>query len=513
MAKIGDLWVFLGLQADKFKKGLADAKNQVEGFGSRLGKMKASAVAVWAAIGTAVGKFANDLIHATNRINDSWAKTMSSIKAGWHTVLAEMSNTSFDTSGSGGKVGNAIKNEVQWWKRLFGNVKDAGKAAAEATEAFDAEFELVNSIRLQRLDAQNELNELYAMIRDTTLKPQDRAAAIEKYKAILEPLANAEIEVYTNMLDKAIEEWQAGNSQYLSRKYSNAEVNEFFTNYGTDKAGMTAKYGELASVYENRKNDKTNQVIFDILAKLKSAQSEISNVEKEMTRSSLSIKKALREMFYIDGKSTEQYLKEQVSSYSKEMAEDIRQMNEEFAEIEDIEIDMSDIDNEMKAFLDEWKKDVDTFSNYNRMLEDSIVNATANGLQAFTDMMFGIEGADTKQVMAAFLSPFADTMKQMGSMIMAEGVAMDAFKKSFKNPYAAIAAGAALIAVGSAVSSGLQRLTQNPTGGSAGSSASTGTSSTAVENYESTLTVEVVGRISGNDIVISGKKTNASNAR
>jgi hypothetical protein len=96
-------------------------------------------------------------------------------------------------------------------------------------------------------------------------------------------------------------------------------------------------------------------------------------------------------------------------------------------------------------------------------------------------------------------------MKQMGSMIVAEGVAMLAFKNSFKAPEAAIAAGIALIAIGSAVSSGLQRLTANPGGGtgySSGSSASAG-----VQNYESEMTIYVEGRISGNDIVLSGNKT------
>ena len=126
--------------------------------------------------------------------------------------------------------------------------------------------------------------------------------------------------------------------------------------------------------------------------------------------------------------------------------------------------------------------------------------------------MFGVGEADMKQVLAAFLAPFGDTMKQMGSMIMAEGIAMEAFKKSFTNPVTAIAAGAALMAIGSAVSSGLQALTANPTGG--GTTAYAGSSTmNSPHNYESTLTVEVQGKISGNDIVISGKKTTASKNR
>jgi len=54
----------------------------------------------------------------------------------------------------------------------------------------------------------------------------------------------------------------------------------------------------------------------------------------------------------------------------------------------------------------------------------------------------------------------------MGKMIIAYGVSMDAFKKAFKNPVAAIAAGAALIVIGS----GIKSLHESKMGaGSAGS--------------------------------------------
>jgi hypothetical protein len=55
------------------------------------------------------------------------------------------------------------------------------------------------------------------------------------------------------------------------------------------------------------------------------------------------------------------------------------------------------------------------------------------------------------------------------------------------------------------VSSGLQALTANPTGGTTASSG--GSASMAAQNYESTLTIEVTGKISGSDIIISGQKT------
>jgi hypothetical protein len=162
---------------------------------------------------------------------------------------------------------------------------------------------------------------------------------------------------------------------------------------------------------------------------------------------------------------------------------------------------------ENQRYLDWYAGMVQTMQDLNYVLEDSIVSATMNGLQAFTDMLFGLEDAGMEQILAAFIAPFGDTLKQMGSMIMAEGIAMEAFKKSFSNPYAAIAAGAALIAVGSAVSSGLQKLTANPAGGAGSASYGGASSSAAANNYESELTVNVVGHISGSDIALSLDRT------
>lgn len=492
MANLGDLWVRLGLKSDGFKKGMQDAQKDTDGFGKKLMNMKAGAVAVWAAIGTAVVKFTNDFIGATNKMSDAFDKMVSGAKASYRTFLAELSNSKFgiNTSGEGSKIGNAFKNEIAFWKRIFGNSKEAGQAAAEFTEAFDAEFELANSIKLQKGAVQQELNELYVAMRDTTLSPSARKAAMERYKALLEPLAQAEISLYSGLLDQAAATWQAGNSQYLSREYSSAELSEFFTNYGTDKAGMEAKYGELAWVYENKHNDASNSQFLDVLLKYQGAVNEMSNIERELGRVTTSIKKLLNPDVIL----------------------------EDIGEIEDIELDIAEIEfepldmsefkkqtDEIIAYSEKLKEAQERAAQYGSMIEQSIISSTASGLQALTDMMMGIEGADMKQVMAAFLAPFGDTMKQMGSMIMAEGIAMEAFKSSFKTPAAAIAAGAALMAVGAAVSSGLQKLTANPASGGTTASAG-GSASMGSQNYESTLTIEVTGKISGSDILIAGSK-------
>jgi hypothetical protein len=115
---------------------------------------------------------------------------------------------------------------------------------------------------------------------------------------------------------------------------------------------------------------------------------------------------------------------------------------------------------------------------------------------------------DAKQVLASLLQPFGDTMISLGEMLLAEGLGIEAFKESLKslNGGVAIAAGLGLIALGSALSSGIRALADG--GGSTSTGSYTGGSSTAdVQNYTSELTIYVEGRISGSDIVLAGNKT------
>jgi hypothetical protein len=521
MGKLGDLWVRLGLKSDDYKKGIDKAKKETKGFGSTLSNMKAGALAIWAAIGAGVTRVSRDIVEATNMVGDNFNKAMGAMKAAYHSFLADASNN-LKTLAKMGNIATIVGNwkEVKdFWKTAFGNAAEAGKAGAEMTAAFDAEFELVNSIRLQREQISGELNELYVKMRDTTLAPGVRRAASERYKALLQPLADAEIAVYSNMMEAASKAWQAGSNGLLSREYSTAEMTDFFANYGTNPEAMKAKYPELQAVYETRKGDAQNSVIFDTATKLAAATNEMSRVDKEMGRVTLSINKQLAEqegalVTLMSTLETElnDVLDEDIEEAVSAIEDAFNDMELEVPEINTEALDRS-ID-EVLAAAERYQHELDFVQAMNDTALNGIFNSMQNGIQAITDAIFQLEGADWKSVLAAFIAPLGDTMKQMGAMIMAEGIAMSAFKASFKNPATAIAAGAALMAIGSMVSSGLQRLISNP-GNGGGSAMSYGGSSggAAALNYESTLTVEVTGKISGNDIVLSGKKTNDKNSR
>lgn len=478
MGKIGDLFVRLGLKSDGFKKGMQDAKKETQSFGSKLSSMKAGALAVWAAVGTAVVAFAKDFISSTNKIGDAWGKTMGGLKNSWQTLKAALTN---------------------WdWKDLGKKMSDAFKAGREQISAYDAEFELTNSVRLQKGAIQQELNELYAQMRDTSASNAARQAAAARYKALLQPIADAEIAVYGNMLDKAIAGWQAGTGLNRSKE----EIIEYFTNIGTNAEAMMAKFPDIHNVYETMKGDATNLPIFDIIAKFQEASNQMSNVDKEMARTTNSIKANIKRELEGIAAAVKEYGQEDLNL-------DLELDVELDWEKEDIKALYDAIEQDTAQVVASMKAKVDEVIALNKMLEDSIIGAISGGLQALTDLAFGIEGADWKGIVAGILQPFAQTATQLGEMLVAQGIAIGAFKESLKSlqPGVAIAAGLSLIAVGAAISSGIQALSGGPRGATSASTGAGSTSAGGIETYEQEITVHVVGEISGNNIVLAGQKT------
>lgn len=549
MGKLGDLWVRLGLKSDDYEEGIDKAKKKTKGFIGSLAEMKAGAVAVWTAIGATVTKFVKSFINHSQTMGDAWAQATGRMKTAWGQFLTALTSHNWES------FGNRIRNAMD--------------AASESILAHDAEFEIHNALKLRKAAMAEELADLQILMRDTRKSYKERAAAADEYLKKVTPLyeaeidlrkriymadtgeylANAELQItadnrellrtfftdiapneklmgqlinYSNMI---IGKKRFGKPAWHISAQDSMDIDAFFNEYGT-KAG--AVLATLANFYQNTNDDAANKAISAIEgydASLAALRNENKKVFSAKNMSEAQADKEADKALQIGGKDSSWYLKEQRFKILKDVKDDLTEFNLEatqaiaempFDEMADsFGISLDDIDNDMNAFLEKWKQNVEKVAELNNMLEDSIISSFSNGMQAITDAIFQLDGADWKSVLAAFIAPLGDTMKQMGAMIMAEGVAMSAFKKSFTNPAAAIAAGAALIAIGSMVSSGLQRLVAGAGngGGSAMSYGSSSSGGAAALNYESTLTVEVTGRISGNDIVLSGKKTNDKNSR
>ena len=213
MGKIGDLWVRLGFKGEDYKKGIDDAKKQTQGFGASLGKIKAGAVAVWAAIGTAVVGFAKEMIDGTNRIGDAWNRTTAQMKAGWDVFIQSVSTWN--------------------WDNFIGRIKESASAAKDLQNALDAEFEVSNSIKLQKSMMSEELAQLQIDMRNQNKSYEERAEAAKKYLDKVRPLYEQEIQLRKDLMEAYSAKWLSGsgleNSEEI-RKY----LQQFLVDYGKD---------------------------------------------------------------------------------------------------------------------------------------------------------------------------------------------------------------------------------------------------------------------------------------
>lgn len=105
-------------------------------------------------------------------------------------------------------------------------------------------------------------------------------------------------------------------------------------------------------------------------------------------------------------------------------------------------------------------------NDLNAQFSAAIAQGLSNSIQELVNAIMGVENANAATVISALLTPMCDALVSAGEMIMTMGIAVEVFKSSLTslNGYAAIAAGAALIAVASAVKAGLKSLGSNPTG-------------------------------------------------
>ena len=533
MSKIGDLFVRLGLKSDDYKKGLQDAKKQTSTFGQSLKNMKAGAIAVWAAIGTAVIKFGQQVLQATNRIGDAWEKMAAGMKAGWDTVVQAISNFDFTN--------------------IIGKIKDASAAAKELQAAIDAQFEGKNSAQLQRALMSEELEALRILMRDQTKTNKERLKAAEDYLNAITPIYEQEAQLAKDLMDAQAGKWLAG-TDLKDTATTRQDLMKFLVDYGKDK-GLAGKLGtylkmedgaerkalwqelnafgkqrgytnyitDLAEIYENWRGDKDTAPLVDAIIKAYEAQ----GAKDRETRMVQTIKNSLTAAIQKeqdDLKAAEEALAQEVlnvraetlKTFESDMAKldkAIEAMNNAEIEIEIPEIDLSALDiadATIQDFIDNFQAELEEIAQLNQMLSDSIATSISGGVQAFTEMLFDLDNADPSQVLAALVQPFAQTAIQLGEMLIAQGVAVEAFKGSLKSLQGgvAIAAGAALVAIGSAMSAGVKALA----GGGASGTTSASTydsgsySSDGYDTYESNIVVEVVGKISGSDILIAGSK-------
>ena len=541
MGKIGDLFVRLGLKSEGFKEGMQDAKKETSSFGQSLDKMKAGALAVWAAIGASVVAFGKEMIKTTNAVGDAWGRTTAAMNAGWKTFVQSVSN--FDFNG------------------FIGRFKETTRAAVELQNALDAQFEGSNSAKIQRALMADELEQLRITMDNPAASYKERLAAAEEYMRKVRPIYEQEAQLAYDLLDAQQGMWLAG-TKLKDNAQTRRELTQFLIDYGKDKqlqtklarylelaptdwlhianqwahkpnsrpyktawanfqeegqlyrwlkrygadAGYTNFIGEFGKIYDKWRGDEDTKPLVDALINAGLAEASLNAQTREIQTKINDFRSKITEPLF---KTTED-----VKKWAESIGQEPVELDLNFDFDSNLDDELAGLEDELEAGTRELAQTLgDSLSAELNAQKQQIAEVIASAFtesfsgvtEALMDLAFGVEGADPGQITRALLEPLGQAAKSMGELYMSMGVAQLAMRAGLKQPEALIAAGAALIAVGTAVTSGLKALYQNPTGGTTASTAQgTGTS---LEKIEQEITINVVGQISGDKIILAGQKT------
>lgn len=544
MGKIGDLIVRLQLKHEDYKKGLKQAEKDTKGFGANLNKGIGAIKAAWAAVGVAVIAAAKTMItemsKASNKVGDLMAVLSKQVGAVWQTMITSIT-AGFDN--------------------FLARAESSAKAAKALQEMEDAEYEMLNSVKLKRAELEQQLIKWEIESKDATKSYADRQRAAENYLEAVKDIYSIEMNYYKDLAKQSMATWLDSASTPKGSVLGYSEANakalyKFLKDYGSDtglqdaiknyrkawdeagelwdrtEAGKNAlrwvnenrqNMGQtnyrrfaldLGWAYEEQKNDELNgSKLVDNIEKYLRAVSAYDTETKKMQNNLNSLTAQVEKTNAVGSDAIEN---------SANSVEKLANGLEKLTTIQAPALQMNLPDIIPDDWLERNREKIDAAlaeamrlqqitNEINSQFNDAVVASLSGATQALAECIMGIEGADASQVLAALLQPFAQTMISLGEMLLAEGLAIEVFKTSLSslNGIAAIAAGTGLIALGSALAAGIKAL-----GGASSSSASAGgydsassSSNRGFETYEQEITVHVVGEISGDKIVLAGQKT------
>ena len=179
----------------------------------------------------------------------------------------------------------------------------------------------------------------------------------------------------------------------------------------------------------------------------------------------------------------------------------------------DIEDDMAGANEYLEQMSKGAIANFDAMRERGMMLSETLATGVVDGINYLSDALFGLEDFNAANLLSALLTPIADMAQKEGAILIASGMGIEAIKDSLGKLQGApaIAAGVALVAIAGAVKSGLSSLANSSSAGT--STSYGGSTSSSTQTIESEMTIYVTGRLSGQDILLSGQKTASNWAR
>lgn len=532
--KIGDLWVKLGLRKEEFSRGMKEAGEEVSGAGGLLGKIKSlkgGALAVWAAVAAGAVAMADKFAHTSQRLGDQWDQVTAGLKASWNTFIAAVNSTDF--SGLGKRIADSFRE------------------ARQLASLKDAEFEVMNSIELQKSAMKDELAILRVRMQNQKLSQKEREKAAQDYLDKVKGIYDQEAAYRKKYSVQAQNTYLAAIPGVRETRGNRAALQTFLTSVAPNgdlvqaledfkKAGYRyanesqkalleglkqqtgvnlATLSKIAEHYQST-NDEQAKALVDAIV----AERQAAGAFNEETRRVQNLGNSVAATGGGGGRaetglSSFDMAVIRAKEHMMDLAEDaIAEMERELLDADKIELDPIEVKapdlSEMEAAIAKYQEDQQRMQDLLSEFRDAAIGGFSDAVQELADQFAGLEEINPGKVVQALLTPLADMAIKEGEILMAQGVGVEACKKALEslNGYAAIAAGAALIAIGAAAKSGLAALAKSGAGSTATTSYSgAGASSAAqTQTIQTEMTVYVTGRLSGSDILLSGKKTQSN---
>lgn len=536
--KIGDLWVKLGLKKEEFSRGMKEAGNEVSGSGGLLGKIKAfkgGALAVWAAVAAGAVAMADKFAHTSQRLGDQWDQVTAGLKASWNTFLSAVNSTDF--SGLGKRIADSFRE------------------ARQLASLKDAEFEVMNSIELQKSAMKDELAILRVRMQNQKLSQKEREKAAQEYLDKVKGIYDQEaayrkkysVQAQNTYLTAAGIRETRGNRQALQTFLTSVAPNgdlvqalDDFKKAGYRYANESQKtlleglkqqtgvnlgtLSKIAEYYQSTNDEQAKTLVDAIVAERQAAGAFNEETRRVQTlgnnavtgggggRSGGQTGLSAFEMAIIRAKDR---MDDVLDKTMKDIEKELEDLNGsvKFDPVEIVPPDMSEWDAFYQTYQT-YQEDIQRMQDLLAEFRDVAIGGFSDAVQELANQFAGLEEINPGKVLQALLAPLADMAIKEGEILIAQGIGVEACKKALEslNGYAAIAAGAALIAIGAAAKAGLTALASSGAGSTATTTYSgAGASSAAqTQTIQTEMTVYVTGRLSGSDILLSGQKTQSN---
>lgn len=172
---------------------------------------------------------------------------------------------------------------------------------------------------------------------------------------------------------------------------------------------------------------------------------------------------------------------------------------------------------ELRDFNDELQGEVVRSANITAQFGQTVAKSFSDSMRVIFDAIASGEKIDSSALAKALLMPFADMAVQIGEVLIASGVGAIAAKSLISNPYTAIAAGAALVMIGTAAQAAIGSIGANLGKGGGSGNYTYGTTIGGMgANWQPTqqsINVNLTGVLKGQDIYLAVEKTKANKSR